>query len=88
MEITLVKAAGPGDQDRVWLTVDGATRCGAIHVVHDLPHLVVESLFGMQTMVSGMIPCRAAAWSSRWSIWVSRRRGGGKAALAVPGERA
>jgi len=45
MEITLVKAAGPGDQDRAWLTVDGATRRGAIHVVHDLPHLVVESLF-------------------------------------------
>jgi hypothetical protein len=47
MEIALVKAAGPGDRDRAWLTVDGATRRGAVHVVHDLPHLVVESLFGI-----------------------------------------
>jgi len=47
MEITLVKAAGPGGRDRAWLTVDGASRRGAIHVVHDLPHLVVESLFGV-----------------------------------------
>jgi hypothetical protein len=42
-----VKAAGPGDRDRAWLTADGATRRGAVHVVHDLPHLVVESLFGI-----------------------------------------
>jgi hypothetical protein len=47
MEITLAKAAGPGGRDRAWLTVDGAARLGAIHVVHDLPHLVVESLFGI-----------------------------------------
>lgn len=47
MEITLVKAAEPGGRDRAWLTVDGASRRGAIHVVHDLPHLVVESLFGV-----------------------------------------
>lgn len=47
MEIALVKAAGPGDRDRAYLTVDGAARRGAIHVVHDLPHLVVESLFGI-----------------------------------------
>jgi hypothetical protein len=47
VEITLVKAAGPGGRDRSWLTVDGMSRRGAIHVVHDLPHLVVESLFGV-----------------------------------------
>jgi hypothetical protein len=47
MEITLVKAARAGDRDRAWLTAGGATRRGAIHVVHDLPHLVVESLFGI-----------------------------------------
>ena len=47
MEITLVKAAGPGDRDRAYLEVDGVTRRGAVHVVHDLPHLVVESLFGI-----------------------------------------
>jgi hypothetical protein len=47
MEITLVKAARPGDRDRVYLQVDGVTRRGPIHVAHDLPHLVIESLFGI-----------------------------------------
>jgi hypothetical protein len=48
MEITLVKAAGPGDGDRAYLEVNGVTRRGPVHVVHDLPHLVVESLLGIQ----------------------------------------
>jgi hypothetical protein len=47
MEITLVKGAGPGDRDRAWLTVGGIARRGPVHVIHDLPHLVVESLFGI-----------------------------------------
>ena len=47
MEVTFVKADGPGEQDRVYLTMDGAVRRGPVHVVHDLPHLVVESVFGI-----------------------------------------
>ncbi len=47
MEITLVKAAGPGDRDRAWLTVGDVARRGPVHVIHDLPHLVVESLLGI-----------------------------------------
>jgi len=47
MEITLVKAAGPGDRDRAWLTAGGVARRGPVHVIHDLPHLAVESLFGI-----------------------------------------
>jgi hypothetical protein len=47
MQITLVKAAGPGDRDRAYLEIDGVTRHGPVHVLHDLPHLVVESLFGI-----------------------------------------
>ena len=47
MEITLVKAAWPGDRDRAYLKVGDVTRRGAVHVIHDLPHLVVESLFGI-----------------------------------------
>jgi hypothetical protein len=47
MEITLVKAAAPGDHDRAWLKVGGVARRGPVHIVHDLPHLVVESLFGI-----------------------------------------
>lgn len=48
MEITLVKTPGPGEADRAYLEVDGVTRRGPVHVVHDLPHLVVESLFGIE----------------------------------------
>ena len=47
MEITLVKAAGPGDRDRAWLTVGDVARRGPVHVIHDLPHLAVESLLGI-----------------------------------------
>jgi hypothetical protein len=47
MEITLVKAAGPGDRDRAYLTGADTARRGPVHVIHDLPHLVVESLFGI-----------------------------------------
>ena len=47
MDVTLVKAAGPGDRDRAWLTVAGVTRRGPVYVVHDRPHLAVESLFGI-----------------------------------------
>ncbi len=46
-EITLAKASGRGDRDRAWLTAGGRTRRGPVHVIHDLPHLVVESLFGI-----------------------------------------
>ncbi len=47
MEITLVKAAGPGDRDRVWLSTGVEGRRVAVHAVHDLPHLAVESEFGI-----------------------------------------
>lgn len=49
VHITLVKAQGGGapEQDRVYVEVDGETRRVAVHVVHDLPHLVVESFFGI-----------------------------------------
>jgi hypothetical protein len=47
MDVVFVKANGPGEHDRVYLTVDGAVARGPVHVVHDLPHLVVESAFGI-----------------------------------------
>src|SRR6185312_9857787 len=47
MEITLVKASGPGDRDRAWLNADDVGHRVAVHVVHDLPHLAVESEFGI-----------------------------------------
>lgn len=47
MEITLVKALGPGGQDTAWLVDGGTSRRAAVHPVHDLPHLAVESVFGI-----------------------------------------
>lgn len=47
MEVTFVKAGRPGEQDRVYLTIGGVVRRAPVHVVHDLPHLVVESAFGI-----------------------------------------
>ena len=45
----MVKAQGgeAPEQDRVYIEMDGETRRAAVHVVHDLPHLVVESFFGI-----------------------------------------
>jgi hypothetical protein len=61
MEITLALAAGPGDRDRAWLTAGGAARRGPVHVIHDLPHLVVESLSG----ITGGLRAELAAGSPR-----------------------
>lgn len=70
MEITLVKALGPGDRDRAWLGVGDAARRVPVHVVHDLPHLVVESLFGMDAglwgeLASGIHGAAARAATAR-----------------------
>lgn len=47
MDVTFVKAERSGLQDRVYLTMGGVVQRGPVHVVHDLPHLVVESVFGI-----------------------------------------
>jgi hypothetical protein len=64
MEITLVKAAGSGDRDRAYLEVDGVARRGPVHVVHDLPHLVVESLFGIDDGLWGELAAGSHAAAS------------------------
>jgi hypothetical protein len=54
-EITLVKG-GTSALDRTWMSMpDGSTRQVAVHVVHDLPHLVVESLFGIEDGLWGVL---------------------------------
>jgi len=55
VEITLVKGETSA-LDRTWMTMlDGSTRQVAVHVVHDLPHLVVESLFGIEDGLWGVL---------------------------------
>jgi hypothetical protein len=46
-DVAIVKGETP-DGDRIWLSFpDGTARREAVHVIHDLPHLVVESVFGL-----------------------------------------
>ncbi|HEY0933923.1 MAG TPA: hypothetical protein VGD91_09285 [Trebonia sp.] len=46
-DVAIVKGETPAG-DRTWLSFpDGTARRAAVHVVHDLPHLVVESVFGL-----------------------------------------
>ena len=54
-EITLVKGETTA-LDRTWMSMpDGSTRQVAVHVVHDLPHLIVESLFGIEDGLWGVL---------------------------------
>lgn len=59
MQIVLIKADGVREQDRAYLEVDGAMRRAPVHVVHDLPHLVVESLFGISEGLWGELAAGA-----------------------------
>jgi hypothetical protein len=46
-DLAIVKGETPAG-DRTWLSFpDGTARREAAHVIHDLPHLVVESVFGL-----------------------------------------
>ncbi|MCA1844585.1 MAG: hypothetical protein LC792_15620, partial [Actinobacteria bacterium] len=65
MEIVFVKAAGPGERDRVyWGGGDGA-RLLPVHPAHDLPHLAVESVLeigdGLWGELAGGVHAEAAA---------------------------
>jgi uncharacterized protein (TIGR03086 family) len=61
MDVVLVKRAWDGEQDRAYLSVGAVTRRGPVHVVHDLPHLVVESLFGIGDGLWGELAAGAHA---------------------------
>jgi hypothetical protein len=79
VEITLVKAAGAGDRDRVWMGDAGAARRVAVHVVHDLPHLAVESAFGIADGLWGELAAGRHAEADRAAgpgILGGRSRGG------------
>lgn len=64
IEIALVKAAGPGDCDRAYLTGGVAARRGPVHVIDDLPHLVVESLFAITDGLWGELAAGSHAAAS------------------------
>jgi hypothetical protein len=54
-DVTVVKGESAA-LDRTWMSMpDGSTRQLAVHVVHDLPHLVVESLFGLEDGLWGVL---------------------------------
>src|SRR6266700_4528538 len=88
MEIILLKA-GAGDQDRAYLRVDGVARRGAVHVVHDLPHLVVESLFGIDDGLWGELAAGSHMASARPATArdPKRRKQGRIVSGAAPGSR-
>lgn len=47
MDVVLVKSSGPGHPDRTYVSAAEGSRRVPVHPVHDLPHLVVESLFAI-----------------------------------------
>ena len=54
-DVAIVKGETPAD-DRSWLSLsDGTARRVAVHVIHDLPHLVVESVFGLDDGLWGTL---------------------------------
>jgi len=77
-EITLVKGETSA-LDRTWMSMpDGSTRQVAVHVVHDLPHLVVESLFGIDDGLWGVLARGGFAAANR-----ARTRSRGRRARLV-----
>lgn len=70
MDVVITKAEVPGAPDRTLLIDTEGARRVPVHVVHDLPHLVVESLLGLDDglwgeLASGRHAEAAAAASAR-----------------------
>ena len=54
-DVAIVKGETPA-ADRTWLSFpDGTSRLAVVHVIHDLPHLVVESAFGLDDGLWGTL---------------------------------
>jgi hypothetical protein len=53
VEIVIVRARDPDDHDRTYLTGAGKSEVAAVHVSHDLAHLVVESWFDLHNGLWG-----------------------------------
>lgn len=54
-DVAIVKGETPAG-DRTWLSFpDGTAHRAVVHVIHDLPHLVVESVFGLDDGLWGTL---------------------------------
>jgi hypothetical protein len=64
-DVAIVKGETPAD-DQTWLSFpDGTARRAAVHVIHDLPHLVVESAFALDDGLWGTLAAGGFEPSSR-----------------------
>jgi hypothetical protein len=64
-DVAIVKGETPA-ADRTWLTFpDGTARRAVVHVIHDLPHLVVESVFGLEDGLWGILAVGGFAPATR-----------------------
>ena len=64
-DVAIVKGETPAS-DRTWLSFpDGSARRAVVHVIHDLPHLVVESAFDLDDGLWGTLAAGGYAPASR-----------------------
>jgi hypothetical protein len=71
-DVAIVKGETPAS-DRTWLSFpDGTARRAVVHVTHDLPHLVVESVFDLDDGLWGTLAAGGYVPASRA---VTRRNG-------------
>jgi hypothetical protein len=82
-DVAIIKGETPAG-DRTWLSFpDGSAHRAAVHVVHDLPHLVVESVFGLDDGLWGTLAAGGFAPANRA---VTRRNGRIRLVTTVPSE--
>jgi hypothetical protein len=82
-DVAIVKGETPAG-DRTWLSFpDGTARRAAVHVIHDLPHLVIESVLGLDDGLWGTLAAGGFAPASRA---VTRRNGRIRLVTTVPSE--
>jgi hypothetical protein len=82
-DVAIVKGETPAG-DRTWLSFpDGSARRAAVHVIHDLPHLAVESVFGLEDGLWGTL---AAGGFEPANRALTRRNGRIRLVTTVPSE--
>ena len=75
VQLTFVKGELPGpDRDRVYLADGHGTHRVAVHVAHDLPHLAVESYFGLNDGLWGELAAGVHREADRAATARDRKR--------------